>query len=834
MILFIVLSSSSVYSQNVSAEDRKALSEVLSQIADAHDVKFNYNSTLLEGLKVKVYPYDIPLSNLLDSVLQSTNLSYAYLSEKHLALVENETNGKILCGYLFDNHSKEPLAFVDVRTASESVLSDEQGYFEFKISKAESTISCHYLGYESYDISVNNKSLRSCLTYFLNRSTIQLETVIVKEYIDDGISLSNNTNKVSIDLQKVQMLPGGVEPDPLTTLLFLPGISSFNESLQEISVRGGTSDQNLLLWDDIPVFEASHLFGSVSGLNPHAIQEVDVYRNGVSSRYGGRVSGVIDIKSKDYIPRATNINIGTNMMHAHMGIEVPIGKRSALFLNGRFSLTNFWSSPPFISYAERVFQDSKVDVSLLDEAENAVRYSDVNFKWIYQGKKNKFTISGLGSGNEVEYNTVFEGGLLYLLDELDLNHGGMKVGWERNWNKKLSSEVVLTSTTFDNKYGLSLRRFTPPDTLLGFGNLTNTLVEGVLRTGLKWKVSDSRVFRLGMQYTNDQIDLDFTRRENNILTKDADRFSNRLLSFYGEYSMEIEKILSLDMGLRLNNSQELNRSFVEPRISVVTELSPNLKLKLSTSKNFQFISQLVVFDRNELGISNQTWVAANDSIVPVIEANQWTVGLLYTKDSWTVDVDAYVKEINGITSYINNFATNNVPYTIGRARIKGLNLLVKKRWGKYRSWISYTWSDIDYEFRQLSDDLFPASHHHTHNLRWAHLYKVGKFDFSLGIQLRSGLPYTPATGVTNNRIQYGAINSERLDSYFRLDGSIVYHFIKKSNTRGDLTFSFQNVSDARNVLSREYFKIGPNQEVLRTADRIGLGFTPNIGVSFHF
>ena len=254
---------------------------------------------------------------------------------------------------------------------------------------------------------------------------------------------------------------------------------------------------------------------------------------------------------------------------------------------------------------------------------------------------------------------------------------------------------------------------------------------------------------------------------------------------------------------------------------------------------------MIILGINDIGISNQIWISSDGQNIPVIESNQWTGGIILNKDGWTVDIEAYVKELVGITSLSNSFGElTNQPFSTGNSRIRGVDVLLKKRWDKYSSWVSYTLSNALYEFPNIDEEPFPASHDQRHGFQWVHLYKTGPWEFTLGWQLRSGLPTTVPSGVevfTNplngNKSPYFVYekqNGLRMAHYHRLDASALYHFGNKSGFNGFAGISLLNIYNRLNILGKdfifdEYDQMTTDYDVLEV-NTAGLKFTPNIVV----
>ncbi len=221
-------------------------------------------------------------------------------------------------------------------------------------------------------------------------------------------------------------------------------------------------------------------------------------------------------------------------------------------------------------------------------------------------------------------------------------------------------------------------------------------------------------------------------------------------------------------------------------------------------------------------------------------------GFVYHKDNWTLDVEGYVKELDGITTLSDNFVSlPNQPFSEGKSRIRGIDVLLKRRVGRYRSWLSYTLSQVLYEFPSLGPKAIPATHDQTHTIQWVNIYKRGPWELSMGLQIKTGVPTTLAIGIiektiddkTRFVIDYEPINSSRLDPYSKVDASIIYNFGNKQKFHGFIGFSIQNLFNTSNILGRQYL-IGDldaqGAPQLITIEQQDLKVTPNLSVNIQF
>jgi hypothetical protein len=302
----------------------------------------------------------------------------------------------------------------------------------------------------------------------------------------------------------------------------------------------------------------------------------------------------------------------------------------------------------------------------------------------------------------------------------------------------------------------------------------------------------------------------------------------------------------ISLGLRANNFSSGKEWFFEPRLFGSTKISESVTLKTSGEIKNQAVSQIIEFRNNGIGLENNIWAVANKNI-PILNSKQLAVGFLYQKNGWNLDVDFYKKKVIGLTLMTDDIANNTqnsqVPFYIsGESNITGIDLLLKKRFGNYRSWISYSYAKTEQQFKELNNgNEFNGIHEIPHSLTWSHTYKLKQLEFSLGWKIRSGIPYTAANGTykdqnNNLRISYGEVNAQRVPDYQKIDFSSTYkfHFSENKKVEGKIGVSLLNILNTKNILDRTYnLKIvnsqgNVEQQKLVETDRISLGFTPNV------
>jgi len=194
----------------------------------------------------------------------------------------------------------------------------------------------------------------------------------------------------------------------LQTLLSLPGIQSVDERISNLNIRGGTHDQNLILWDGIKMYQSGHLFGLISAFNPYLTENVLVSKNGTSAIYGDGVSSVIDMQTSNTIEREFSGGAGLNMINVDAFGKIPLGKKTALLLSARRSITDLIVTPTFDQYFKRIFQDTDLTNNLggsnFISKDERFYFYDVTAKLLYNiSKKDKFRFNFLNIYNKIDY-----------------------------------------------------------------------------------------------------------------------------------------------------------------------------------------------------------------------------------------------------------------------------------------------------------------------------------------------------------------------------------------------------------------------------------------------
>lgn len=715
------------------------------------------------------------------------------------------------------------------------------------IIKQQATLDFHFL-------DANNIIIKR-VVFEPDVATTGLDEVLIsKEYLTIGFDKTENDGSITVSPDELGILPGLTEPDVLQSLQLLPGISSPTESASDIHVRGGTPDQNLVLWDGIKMYHQGHFFGQISAFNPYITETINVFRSGTSAKYGGRISGVIDIRSSDKVHDSLQIGIGANLIQADAFIKAPIVKKKlSLTASIRRSYSDVLNTFTFQKMSNKVFQNTKIDdgttsqfsYSQFVELENKFYFTDYNFKTVWKpNNKHTISFSSLFVVNKLDYSSINHENNLKSIDNLDLTNNGFNFKWDVSLSDKINLKTSAYSSSYKSKYGY--QDTYGPDDLYITNNLNN--IEDLGTTiGLHYTPNKNHLFRIGYDLVSNTTNYVISSNYNNINPfeeKDSDKLNIHSLFF--EYLLKKQK-WNIQTGIRANQISAIDKKFLEPRLHLNYKLNRSWSVKTSFEIKNQSISKVLSSTQNDLGLGNSLWVLA-DKDRPVINNRQFSIGTLYEYKGWKLDIDGYYKKTKGLTSLkdVFNLTVRESTFNKGESESYGIDVLIKKRIKNFRSWISYSLSKTNYFFEEVNNNnWYLGNFDQTHILSLSNTLKYKQFQFSLGWNIATGKPYTNTITIDNQTgdITFEPLNASRLKTYHKLDASVVYDFYlnNKKSIKARVGASVINIYDRPNELEKTFRAddIEPitspiyDYRIIEETN-YGLGFTPNFVFRLNF
>jgi hypothetical protein len=812
---------------------------LLKQIELQFDCYFSYADKTIEGVVIHDLAEFNSIKDAIRFIKKQSKLKFVILQNNYIS-ISPPHNQKIICGYLIDLETQEPIEDVVISIKSKTVSSNENGFFEFQELPLEGLIKFNHMSFKNIQLDLTKFEIGDCEAIYLIPRIEQMNEVIVRNVLTKGIQKGTDGSYI-IDYRKFNILPGLIEPDVLQSIQALPGVQSVDESVSNLNIHGGAHHENLMLWDGIKMYQSGHFFGLISAFNPYLTEQATLIRNGTDANLSEGVSGTILMNTDQKVSHEFEAEFGLNLINIDALLNVPIAHNSSLKLASRKSINNLIKTPTYQQYFDKAFQNSEVvnGTENVIHADDDFSFYDLNVQWLYD-----VTIYDKISANFILFNNnlVFsENALIDGVEESkessaiqDNMAGGLS--YERAWSDYFKTNLQFYITA----YGL---KSTNHDLLNDQRIIQeNEVLEGSVKLDTEFEYSDRFTFYNGYHYqetgvTNIQ-DVDnplFVSKVKQVLR------SHGLSSQIGYKSNDGKT--SSRIGLRFNYIEQFGKFLLEPRLSFSQKLTPNFKVQVLGEMKHQTAAQIVDFQDDFLGIENRRWILSNSNLqeedaisIPIIESLQGSLGIFYVKKGWLVSAEGYYKNVDGISARSQGFQ-NQYQYSneTGSYNVYGVDFLIRKRFENFNSWLSYSYVDNTYAFDSFTEQVFPNNFDIRHSVSFATTYGINKFDISAGVNWHTGKPTTnlvKGNEVVDSNMNYEPANSGRLDDYMRVDISGQYKFKFSKKVNASFGVSVWNLLNTKTI-SNTYYNLVENQTV-KQFDQISLGFTPNVSFRIYF
>jgi hypothetical protein len=826
-ILFVILALHCFWIQGQNQQEKTPITSVLDEMSAMHNITFNYESRLLKNIKVVPLPKNLSLSAKLKNLERQSDLIFSKISNAVISITEVIT----ICGYIKDDN-QIPLYGATIKAKTDYSISDENGYFKIELRSQNDIISIRFMGFKTMEREARFFNLEKCITITLIEDQQLINPIIINGYIIPGIDKKQDGSTL-IDYSKFTLLPGLIESDVLQTIQALPGVMSVDETVSNINIRGGSHDQNLILWDGIKMYQSGHFFGLISSFNPLITKTATVVNNGTDASFTDGISGSILMHSDTDLQSEFNGSVGINLLNADLFMDVPLGERSSIQITGRKSTDDLFRTPTYKSYFNRITQntEAQTNVSEVSNSNQLFNFYDTSFRWLYNPtEKDKIRLNFIFINNNLTFDeTAFFNGTLETRESsVSQNSIAAGLNYLRQWTDKFNSTLDVYNTDYKlqaiNANILAGQRFLQENVVSETAiKLQNTYHGRFWDFNLGYNFIESEVVNL-----ND-VDLPrFVRRDSEVLREHA---------LFGEtYYESDKKDFSIKSGVRINYIDEFKELIIEPRLNIRKTIGKHFEVEASGEFKHQNISQIVNFQNDFLGIEKRRWQQTDNDSIPILKSKQASLGLLYKNKGWLIDAKGYYKTVEGITTQSQSFTTK---YELERAKGSydafGLELLVRKKFKNFSCWLSYAYINNTYAFEMLEDIEFPSNFDITHSFTFGTTYSNAKWNISAGLNYRTGKPTSiPLLGneVFDNDINYDVANNERLQDYLRIDASALYKFRISKTFRSEIGASIWNLSNRENAINN-YFRVNEDSNPVKFS-RYSLGFTTNAVFRIYF
>ncbi len=742
-----------------------------------------------------------------------------------------------LSGYLRDASTGEELLYATVSVAgtSQGVTTNLYGFYSLTLPRGNYQINYSYVGYmpESIEIELNQDKT---LDIELQTASAQLEEIVVIAKNDNDNITNTEVSVLSLDVKDIKKIPVIFgEQDVLKTMQLLPGVSASSEGSSGFFVRGGDGDQNLILLDEAPVYNASHLLGFFSVFNSDAIKDVKLYKGGIPAQYGGRASSVMDVRMRNGNMKEWDVSGGLGLISSRLTVEGPIVKDEG----------------SVVLSARRTYADILAQPFLEDFDDFSLYFYDLNFKANYKlGEHDRIYVSGylgrdaLGTddfgfdwGNMTftgRWNHIFNSKLFsntsFIYSEYDygfnIENGGVDVELDAgiyDYNLKQDYNFYLNPNNEITFGWQGIYHQFKPYTFAFDGEIRSTAEE---RHAL-----ESGIYIANIQKVSDRLQLNYGVRLSSL--SNIGTYTEQTYDIDGQVTTET----SYESGEFYNNYFNL-----EPRFAATYLLNPSQSVKLSYNRNAQYLHLL---SNSTSGSPTDLWIPSSPLVQPTI-ADQLALGYFKNFDDtpYKFSVELYYKDLQNTVDYKDGaevFGNEDIESELvfGNGRAYGAEFLLEKTKGQFTGWLSYTLSKSERQYDEINEgEWFSARQDRTHDISIVGIYQASpRLSFSASWVYNTGDAVTFPTGkyfIDDNLVNlYSERNGDRMPDYHRLDIGATWKLkTKNPEASSELNFSVYNAYHRKNAYSISF---DTNEAGTAEATRLALfGIVPSVTWNFKF
>lgn len=751
---------------------------------------------------------------------------------------------KVISGFVKEKGSKENLigATVYIAETQQATISNNYGYYSISTNKDTITLIVSSVGFQkqAYTIILKNDLTQN----FELVSNNNIAEVVVTDSKNNMVSQDQQMSIMRVPIEQIQQIPGLLgEKDVLKVLQLLPGVQKGSEGNSGLYVRGGGPDQNLIILDDAPVYNAFHLFGFYSLFNGDALKSVELTKGGFPARFGGRLSSVLEMNMKDGDKEKYRAEYGVGLISSRFTVQGPIKKdKSSFLLSGR-----------------RTYIDALIYPLLPEESRGGYYFYDFNAKAnIEIDKKNTIYLSGYFGRDKFYANSNFDDfsskfGLYW-------GNGTGTVRWNRVINNKLFSNTSFIYSLY--RFNISIKEKFDGD------EFEIRLYSGIRDLSIKqdfdYALNNKHLIKAGVFIQQHRFTPSATTIKNSEFPEDNEESIETIDALenaaYIEDRYQITPRLNSNIGLRFSHFLQNSKNYVglEPRLGFSYQLKTDLSLKASYAMMNQYIHLL---SSTGVGLPTDLWVPATDLVRPQ-RSNQVAIGIAkdYIPQKLSINVEAYYKHMNNVIAYKDgaSFLTVDEPgtedkikwdenVTSGQGWSYGLEFLLKHDGDRFSGWLGYTlsWTELQFDAINFGKKYY-ARYDRRHDLSLVVIHKVTKdiiftttwvYGTGNAITLPKSdyiavVPGQGQQGSYNNYVSdYGAKNGFRMEAYHRMDMGIQFHKQLKRSTR-IFEISVYNLYNRKNPY---FYYIGYDDSGNRKLRKINLfPMLPSISWTYKF
>lgn len=797
VILCMVMSMTELSAQTGKSQDEPgvtlrmhdaSLTEVLEEIGRQAEVTFSYESSLLKGLpKIDFQVESMKLTDCLDKLFSSYPV--AYKKNGNIVILKRRQRQVTISGFVRDIASLESLigASVMEREGRKGTASNSYGFFSLTLPPGDIDLRISYIGYEGKNVRFSALEKDTIMEIGL-KPNARLEEVVVTGIGQELLSAQNTLmGAMEFNQQTIKATPTLFgESDIIKTLQLTPGVSSGTEGLAGLYVRGGDMDGNLFLIDGNPVYQVNHVGGLFSAFNPEAIRSMEFFKAGFPSRYGGRLSSVVDVHTKEGNMKEFHGSASLGLISGNLSLEGPLIKDRTSF---QIAFRRTWLdvlTAPAIAIANKIqkkdgfrtnlryaFHDLNVKINH--------RFSDRSRMYLSVYNGNDVLKGGTTEFSKPESEYVFRDGT-----NTSLRWGNVMAtaGWTYVFNNRLFGKISGVFSQYRSHIGTSREYQYGKEGEKGYvststetASATSILDMGV-RSMFDYRPSVTHRVRFGGDFLIHRFRPEYNEMKigsAGILDGALDLghlYTNDLLwareaAVFIEDDWDILPVLRVNGGLRLSlfNVERKTYVLLEPRVSLRWLLRDDLSFKSSYSRMGQYVHLL---SNSYVDLPTDAWMPVTRKLKPLI-SDQVSAGFYYDwQKDYSFSVEGYYKWMKNLLEYKDGYsflpgtATWEDKIASGEGRSYGLEFLARKESGRTTGWVGYTLSWSDRHFDEINRGRrFPSRYDNRHKLNIVVSHKL-----SDNVELTAAWTYSSGNRMTLSLQEYEQIpNGKPLDPY---------------------------------------------------------------------
>ena len=749
-----------------------------------------------------------------------------------------------LSGTVRDSASQQPLAraavVLDYEKSTTGTYTDAQGHFSINVRSGQHVVVVRQLGYVPFRKTISMRENRT-LNILLPSVSSQLEEVIVTSKGYDRNVRQPLLGVSQINIATLKKMPAALgEVDILRSLQMLPGVTSVGEAANGLNIRGGTTDQNLILLDDTPIFNPTHMFGLFSVFPPDAVSGLDLYKGNVPARYGGRAASVLDISLRNPNLKQLRLSGGVSLVANRLTLETPIVKdKLALLVSGRGAFNDFLLravSPRFDNIRAK-FGDGTAKLFW--------RVNDRN------------TVTAMGYYSQDLFQTDLVGSLANV-NAVNTQYAQQTANGMVRWFHAINDRVNLQTTALVAQY--IPRILSTEDSTANKVVLKQSLLQRQIKSNLNYQLENQKI-EVGLSGTHYRLNPgELIPGTSQAVNYQKTPMENALeLAIHAEDEIGLSDKLAVSAGLRYSHFLNLGPSVVrryrndgpangdvadasavvdsvvygagqfskgygglEPRLGLRYALTPTSSVKLGYNLMRQYLQ---VITNTTTPLPTARWKTADAHIQPQV-SQLFSAGYFLNAKSniYELSAEVYWRSTQHILDYKPgaDFLLQPYPETQllpGRSKAYGLELMVSKKKGELTGWVNYTYArtlnqvneGVDFQQQINNGNWYRANYDRPHSLNMSININQGKHhSFSFNFSYSTGRPYTAPEGFIRYQDRtypyYNERNQYRLPDYHRLDfaWNIYNPSLKNRRWQGHWTFTVYNLYGRRNVYSIFY------------------------------